>query len=88
VTEPKDVVPDILRKMRREMHLGFQSIRRELNDIRQQLLMLTAAHNDLAGNQASHGEIAAIHSELSRLRQLIVEHDSRIATLEPDDEEN
>jgi hypothetical protein len=85
--EPKDAVLDILRKMRRETRLGFQSIKRELNDIRQELLMLTAAHNDLAGNQATHGEITAVHSELNRLRQLIFEHDSRIAALEPDDGE-
>jgi hypothetical protein len=83
--EPDNLVLKNLRSMRRAMDARFDAVARDMSAIHHKLDMVVAAKEDIAAAQASHGEISAVHSEVSRLRELVMDHDARIAMLEPEE---
>jgi len=83
MTEPENIVPRMLQRMRRETNARFNAASRDMSALHHKLDLIIAAKEDIAAAQASHGEIAAVHSEVGRLRELVMDHDARIEILEP-----
>ncbi len=76
-----EVTNEFLAKM---IQSRFAALAKDISATHHKLDMLTASFNDLAATHASHGEIEAVHTELSRLRQDMTELDARVRELEPD----
>ncbi len=85
MAKPEDLIVRILQSMRRETNARFDAVSRDMSAIHHRLDMLVTSLNDVAAAQASHGEIGAVHSEISRLRELVMDHDARISMLEPEE---
>jgi ubiquinone biosynthesis protein UbiJ len=63
----------------------FATLAGEISTTHHKLDMLAASLNDLASTHATHGEIEAVHQELNRLREDVIDLKARVRELEPAD---
>ena len=84
MTDDGEFIRKKLQQIRDEQRSRFGALAKDTSAIHHKLDMLTASFNDLAATHATHGEITAVHMELSRLRQDVTELDARIRELEPE----